>query len=214
RVSQVERIEHGTHPVDMALVGVVVARYRLVGAAESDEIGGDGAEARAGDHGDHLPVEVRPRRLAVEHEHRRRVARALVDVVHAKRAAVAVGNFDVVRLERIAGQVGESLVGRADELHSLEMTLSWNCPKNVFSDSLSQPNGGTTMRSTPSSAKRFTPSRSMAPPAVTSMASASRPASFAALRISSSSGVRSSVVARPGKKPSPNRPARRAAALV
>ena len=45
-VAQVERVEHRAHPVDVALVGVVLARGGLVGAAEADQVGGDAAVAR------------------------------------------------------------------------------------------------------------------------------------------------------------------------
>ena len=53
---------------------------------------------------DHLAVEERPRRLAVQQQHR--VARALVDVVHAQPVLL-----DVVRLEVEARQVVERVVG-------------------------------------------------------------------------------------------------------
>ena len=50
---QVELVDERVQPVDVALVGVVVAVGRLVGAAEADEVGGDGPVAGRGQHRDH-----------------------------------------------------------------------------------------------------------------------------------------------------------------
>ncbi len=66
-VTQVEDVEReGTHPFDVPRVGVIGHVRRLVGAAESHEVGRDGPKARLGEHGEHLPVEEGPARLAVE----------------------------------------------------------------------------------------------------------------------------------------------------
>ena len=54
-----------------AVVGVVGLLARLVGATEADEVGRDAAMAGVDEHRDHLPVEERPRRLAVHEQHRR-----------------------------------------------------------------------------------------------------------------------------------------------
>ena len=84
-------LDHRVDPVDVPLVRVVLARGRLVGAAEADEVGRDRPEPGRGDHRDHRPVEVAPRRLAVQQQHRLgRVARALVDDVDAQRLRAAV----------------------------------------------------------------------------------------------------------------------------
>ena len=48
----------------------------------------------------------------MEQQHRRRVARALVEVVNAQAAGV-----DVVRLEVVAGQGGESVVRSTQRFH-------------------------------------------------------------------------------------------------
>src|SRR5262249_25619980 len=60
---------------------------------------------------DHLAVEVRPGRLAVEQEHR--CALALVDVMHPQAVLL-----DVVRREFVAREVDEALVGRAVRAHA------------------------------------------------------------------------------------------------
>src|SRR5207248_4131503 len=69
-------------------------------------------------------------RLAVQHDHDRRVARSLVDVVHPHRGRIVVRVYlDVVRLERVAREIGEALVGRAQQVHG--PLLPWEdaaCP--------------------------------------------------------------------------------------
>ena len=70
--------------------------------------------------------------------------------------------------------------------------------------------GGNTMRDTPSSTSAWRFSGDIAAPVVISIASGSRPADSAVVRIVSMSSPRISW--RPGKNPSPSRPARRAAA--
>ncbi len=74
RVLQIDRVEPRGHPVDMALIGVVVELGRLVAAAEADQIGGEHPMSRGCEDRDHLPVQVRPRRLAVHAQDRVRVA--------------------------------------------------------------------------------------------------------------------------------------------
>ena len=68
----------------MEVEGVQGFVLRLVGAAEADEIGRDDAVPGRGDDRDHLPVEVGPRGLAVQHEHRRGIGGTFVDVVGAQ----------------------------------------------------------------------------------------------------------------------------------
>src|SRR5206468_5336772 len=67
--AQVERFEQAAHPIDVALVGVLLATYGLVGASEPDQVRRDDAMAGARDDRDHLPVEVGPGRLAVQHQY-------------------------------------------------------------------------------------------------------------------------------------------------
>ena len=115
-VAQVERVEErGAHPLDVARRRC--SRSRAVGLSERPKPTRSGATQRspaAGEHRDHLAVQVAPRRLAVHQQHDRRVARALVEVVDAQRAVVAGRDLDVVRREREAGQVGEAVVGGAE----------------------------------------------------------------------------------------------------
>ena len=102
-VAQVELLDEPRDRADVEVVGVVLEPERLVGAAEAEVVGRD----RAGDGvelGDDLAVEVRPRRLAVEEQHRR--AGALVEVVHAQAVLL-----DVVRREVVAGQAVERSSG-------------------------------------------------------------------------------------------------------
>jgi hypothetical protein len=59
----------------------------------------------------------------VQEDHGIRVAGAFVDIVDAKRAPLpfAVWNLDVVGFEGIAREVLEALVGRAQDLHRLDL---------------------------------------------------------------------------------------------
>jgi hypothetical protein len=78
-VGQVERVEqHRAEPLDVPRVRVVLDGGGLVGPAEADEVGHDAPEAGLDEHRHHPAVEVAPRRLAVQQQHRR--AGALVDV--------------------------------------------------------------------------------------------------------------------------------------
>ena len=123
-VAQVERVEQrGPHPLDVRRVRVVGARRRLVGAAEADQVGRDRAQPGGGEHRDHRAVEEAPRRLAVHEQHDRRVARALVEVVHAQRAVAAGWDLDVVRRERETGQVGEAVVRGTDDVHRAQRNV-------------------------------------------------------------------------------------------
>ena len=96
-LAEVETLEHGTHPVDVALVGVVVGRGRFVGAAEADEIGCHSAATCRGKERDHLPVEIRPRRLTVQEEDGWGGLRSLVEVVDAEAV-----DLEIVRAEGVA----------------------------------------------------------------------------------------------------------------
>ena len=66
----------------MAAVTVVCNRRRLVGFAEADQIRGQHPVTGLGHQRDHVPVQVGPGWFAVEHENRRGVSRAFVNVVH------------------------------------------------------------------------------------------------------------------------------------
>ena len=96
--------------LDVAVVRVPVALGRLVGAAEAGVVGHDHAVPAVDQRPDHLPVEVRPGRLAVEADDR--VARALVEVVQPQPV-----DLGVVRLEVEPGQALEALVGCAEDVH-------------------------------------------------------------------------------------------------
>jgi hypothetical protein len=113
----VELLEPRAHPRDVTHVAVVSLLGGLVAPAEPDEVRRQHAMSARDEAGDHLPVEIRPGRLAVQQQDRARAARALVDVVHAQGPALAVGEQGVVRGERVAGQVGEAALGRSQCAH-------------------------------------------------------------------------------------------------
>jgi hypothetical protein len=92
-------------PSGVRLVAVGVVGNRLVGAAEADQVGHDGTTDFR-QYWDHVPVEIAPRRLSVEHEDG--VALAVLDVGHAQTL-----DLHVARLVGEAGQVGEAFVGRS-----------------------------------------------------------------------------------------------------
>ena len=96
----------------MEAVAVGVQLQRLVGAAEAEEVRHD-RTVRGHELGNDLAVEVRPRRLAVQHEHGRPLA--LVQVVHPQAVLL-----DVVRQERVPGEVGKTLVGSPVGAHASE----------------------------------------------------------------------------------------------
>src|SRR3954469_6665274 len=110
-VLQIELPREARDRLDMAIVGVPLAFGRLVGAAEAEVVRRDAARD-ARERRDHLAVEKRPRRLAVQQQDR--VTFTLVEVMHAQSVLV-----EVVRLEREARQVREPSVGRPIDAHSL-----------------------------------------------------------------------------------------------
>src|SRR5262249_20513593 len=108
---QVESEENTAHPVDVALVGVVLAANRLVGTPEADQVRCHDPVSGRHQDGDHLAVEVRPGRLAVQAEDGVRARRSLVDVVDPEPVDV-----EVVRAERVAWKTHEAIVGGAEAL--------------------------------------------------------------------------------------------------
>ena len=105
RVAEIELVDEPLDRGVVKVVGVVLDPGRLVRATEAEVVGRDDA-CDSGERRDQLPVEERPRRLAVEEEDR--FARALVDVVHSQSVLL-----EVARLECVAGKTVEALVGRA-----------------------------------------------------------------------------------------------------
>jgi hypothetical protein len=93
----------------MAVEGVPADLGRLVRAPEADVVGRDDPRGPRKQR-DHLPVEERPGRLAVEAENR--LAGPLFDVVHPQPVML-----QPVRLEVVADQAREALVGRAVDAH-------------------------------------------------------------------------------------------------
>ena len=97
-----ELVDEALDRLGVPVVRVPVAIHRLVGPAEPEVVRRDAPRVRR-EHGDHLAVQERPRRLAVQQHHRR--PGSLVDVVEAQTVL-----FDVVRLELVAGESVEAIV--------------------------------------------------------------------------------------------------------
>src|SRR5208337_1482627 len=93
--------------------GVDRLLFRLVGAAKAEEIRRDNAQAGGDKGGDHLAVEIGPGRLPMQAERDRRVARSLVEIVHAQAARA----FEVMGGEGKGRQGGKALVGSAQSVH-------------------------------------------------------------------------------------------------
>ncbi len=105
---QVLEIELTHEPLDRFVVPVVrvpVAVGRLVGASEAEVVRRDASRDTC-ERRDHLSIQERPGRLAVQEQDR--ITAALVDVVHAQSVLV-----DVVRRERVARKALEPFVRRA-----------------------------------------------------------------------------------------------------
>ena len=109
-IAQVELVGEALDRRKVEVVGVVLDPGRLVRAPEPEVVGRDGASGTR-DGRDHLAIQERPGRLAVQEQHR--IARALVDVVHPQPVLL-----DVVRLEVVAREPDELLIGRAVDLHA------------------------------------------------------------------------------------------------
>ena len=121
-VGEVLAVEPLAHPVDVGGDGVVAAGGGLVGAAHAHEVEGHDPVTPPDQAADHVPVEVAPRRVAVQQQHRGGVARALVDEVEPQGGAVGGGDLAVVRLEVVPVEPLEALVGSAQDIHGNPQT--------------------------------------------------------------------------------------------
>src|SRR3954467_6561831 len=83
----------------------------LVGTAEADEVGREHAVSSGDERRDHAPIEVAPRRLAVQAE-KGALALAFVEGVRSQPAP-----FEVMRLECESGQIVEARVGSPHRLN-------------------------------------------------------------------------------------------------
>ena len=92
------------------MVGIRVVGWvgRLVGAAKTDQVRRQHTVASGHQYRDHLAVQVRPGGLAVHQQHRRGLARALIDIGHAQAI-----EFQVTRGVRKIGQAGKAGFGGA-----------------------------------------------------------------------------------------------------
>jgi hypothetical protein len=132
-LAQVQRLNPVPDPRHLAGIAIVAALAQLVGLAEADQVGREHAQPRGRNRQDHVPVQVRPGRLAVQHQHRRRVARAFVNVVQAQLERALLRDLVVVRRERVVGQVRETRVGGAQDFHRDSALRTWSgCSSSRF----------------------------------------------------------------------------------
>jgi hypothetical protein len=101
-------------PVDVGLVGVVVAVGGLVAAPEADQVHRQRPQV-GGEDGDHFAIQARPGRLTMQQQHDLAVTRSFVEVVDPPAAAVPSVHLDVVGLEEVVDQVDETVVGRSQD---------------------------------------------------------------------------------------------------
>ena len=66
---------------------------------------------------DHLAVQVTPRRLTMQEQHRRRIGRAFIQIMHAQLTTVVVIDHQVMGGEGVAWQVIEAAVWGAKDVH-------------------------------------------------------------------------------------------------
>lgn len=125
-VPQIEPVEQRrAGPCDVAVVGVVLASYRLVRAAETDQVRCHAAMTRADERRDHVPIGIAPSRFAMEqHNGRPRLSRptgSFVDVVHAHSCPGlgASSNPHEVRKEGVVVQVREPVERRTKHIQAL-----------------------------------------------------------------------------------------------
>ena len=100
----------------MAGIGVERDVVGLVAFSEADQIGREHAEASLHQRRDHLAIEERPARLAMEQQDGRGIARPLVDVMLASLKAIAEVNLEPVLGKRIVRNAGKAFGGRAQDL--------------------------------------------------------------------------------------------------
>jgi hypothetical protein len=122
---EVEDVEgNGSHPLHVARIGVVFASGGLVGAAEADEVGADHTVASLGKYGDHFAIQERPRRLAMQQEHRIGVGGAVLDPRHAEPPALVVIDVAIPWRIREFRKIAESLVRCSQRIHGGEPTAA------------------------------------------------------------------------------------------
>ena len=107
------------HPVHVARERVVALRGGLVGAAEAHQVRCEHAVPVRHQAREDLPVQVRPRRVAVHEHDRCGAARPLVQVVDAEQGAVLRLHLRVVRRKGVAVELLEAGVGRALHVHGV-----------------------------------------------------------------------------------------------
>ena len=110
----------------MTQIRIVGSIGGLIGAAEADQVGGDGPVTCGNDDGDHLAVEIGPRRFAVQEEDGGRVRLSLIEVVHSERCWLIAGcDLDIVGGEVTAGKILETIIGCTEEFHGAFLYGCW-----------------------------------------------------------------------------------------
>src|SRR3954447_10202320 len=87
-VEDVER--HGAHPLDVPRIGVVRDPGRLVGSTEPDQVRPHDPVTGAREAWDNPPIQVGPRRLTMEQQHRVAIGRAVLHPRDAQAPAFVV----------------------------------------------------------------------------------------------------------------------------
>src|SRR5579883_1159063 len=97
-VPEIQRRDQAIHPIDVALVGVILTPRRLIRAPEAYQIGHDGTIASSGNNRDHLTIEIAPGWLPVQHQDRLGIFGAFINILFAQEGA-----YDIVRGKVVAG---------------------------------------------------------------------------------------------------------------
>ena len=116
-ILEIERQQPVRHPGDVALVGVVGPRGRLVGFAETDQVRHHHPVPGPGQHRNELAVKIGPARLAVHQQDRRGLGRPFVQVMDPQLAAVGIEHLSVMRREGIVGDALEGGIGCPQDYH-------------------------------------------------------------------------------------------------
>jgi hypothetical protein len=104
-VREVQPVEQQrAHPLDVAGVGVVAPFGWLVRSTEAHEVGSHDLQPGLREDGDHLAVQIRPRRLPVQEEHHRSLRITLTQVMHPQRTPLPILHLDIVRVEVESGK--------------------------------------------------------------------------------------------------------------
>ena len=111
-VGQAQLLDEGLEPLVVTQIAVGLDLGGLVGPAHPEVVHGDHPVAGIGEHRDHVPVQVGPRRLAVEEQHDLAVGGTLVHVGLSQAV-----DLHVLGLIRPVRQALEARIRRPHEVH-------------------------------------------------------------------------------------------------